>query len=83
MVEGVVEHGLDADLISHVGYEVGGPAGRGSPNSGNKSTPKTVARACASSSWFAAAHLAVRAPLRHTETAPSRPTALSTVPINT
>ena len=42
MIKAVLERGLAAELTSHVGYEVGDPAGRGSPNSRNGSTPKTV-----------------------------------------
>lgn len=33
MIKAVLERGLAAELTSHVGYEVGDPAGRGSPNS--------------------------------------------------
>lgn len=43
MVKAVLERGLTAELSDHVGYEKGDPAGRGSPNSRNGSTPKTVA----------------------------------------
>ena len=43
LVKAVLERGLDAELTSHVGYERGDPAGRGSPNSRNGTTPKTVA----------------------------------------
>jgi len=42
MVRAALERGLRAELTSHVGYEKGDPAGRGSPNSRNGSTPKTV-----------------------------------------
>jgi len=38
----VQERGLAAELTGHVGYEVGDPAGRGSSNSRNGHTPKTV-----------------------------------------
>ena len=43
MIKAVLERGLDAELTDHLGYERGDPAGRGSPNSRNGSTPKTVA----------------------------------------
>ena len=43
MIRAVLERGLAAELTSHLGYEVGDPAGRGSPNSRNGHTPKTVA----------------------------------------
>jgi putative transposase len=43
MVKAVLERGLQAELTDHLGYEKGDPAGRGSPNSRNGSTPKTVA----------------------------------------
>ncbi len=43
LVKAVLERGLDAELTGHVGYERGDPAGRGSPNSRNGTTPKTVA----------------------------------------
>jgi len=42
LVKAVLERGLDAELTDHLGYERGDPAGRGSPNSRNGSTPKTV-----------------------------------------
>jgi putative transposase len=42
MIKAVLERGLAAELTGHLGYEVGDPAGRGSPNSRNGSTPKTV-----------------------------------------
>src|SRR5680860_1711479 len=42
MIKAVLEHGLDAELTDHLGYERGDAAGRGSPNSRNGSTPKTV-----------------------------------------
>jgi putative transposase len=43
LVKAVLERGLAAELTGHLGYEKGDPAGRGSPNSRNGSTPKTVA----------------------------------------
>ena len=43
MIKAVLERGLQAELTDHLGYEKGDPAGRGSPNSRNGSTPKTVA----------------------------------------
>lgn len=43
LVKAVLERGLAAELSGHLGYERGDPAGRGSPNSRNGSTPKTVA----------------------------------------
>src|SRR6186713_968517 len=43
MIKAVLERGLAAELTGHVGYERGDPAGRGSPNSRNGTTPKTVA----------------------------------------
>ena len=42
LVRAVLERGLAAELSDHLGYEKGDPAGRGSPNSRNGSTPKTV-----------------------------------------
>src|SRR5215212_3170129 len=42
MVKAVLERGLAAELTEHLGYERGDPAGRGSPNSRNGHTPKTV-----------------------------------------
>lgn len=41
-VKSVLERGLAAELTEHVGYEKGDPAGRGSPNSRNGFTPKTL-----------------------------------------
>ena len=43
LIKAVLERGLAAELTEHLGYEKGDPAGRGSPNSRNGSTPKTVA----------------------------------------
>jgi putative transposase len=43
MVKAVLERGLQAELTGHLGYEKGDPAGRGSPNSRNGTTPKTLA----------------------------------------
>jgi len=42
LIKAVLERGLKAELTGHVGYEQGDPAGRGSPNSRNGSTPKTI-----------------------------------------
>jgi putative transposase len=43
LIKAVLEKGLAAELSDHLGYEKGDPAGRGSPNSRNGSTPKTLA----------------------------------------
>jgi putative transposase len=43
LVKAVLERGLQAELTEHVGYEKGDPAGRGSSNSRNGTTPKTLA----------------------------------------
>ena len=43
MIKAVLERGLQAELTGHLGYEKGDPAGRGSGNSRNGTTPKTVA----------------------------------------
>jgi putative transposase len=43
MVKAVLERGLAAELTGHLGYDKGDPAGRGSPNSRNGTTPKTLA----------------------------------------
>ena len=43
MIKAVLERGLHAELADHLGYDKGDPAGRGSPNSRNGSTPKTLA----------------------------------------
>ena len=42
MVKAVLERGLAAELTGHLGYEKGDPAGRGTANSRNGSTPKTL-----------------------------------------
>lgn len=42
MIKAVLERGLAAELTGHLGYEAGDPAGRGSPNSRNGHTPKTL-----------------------------------------
>jgi putative transposase len=43
MIKAVLERGLRAELTSHLGYEKGQAAGRGSGNSRNGSSPKTLA----------------------------------------
>jgi putative transposase len=43
LIKAVLERGLQAEMTGHLGYEKGDPAGRGSPNSRNGTTPKTVA----------------------------------------
>ena len=43
LVKAVLERGLQAELTEHLGYEKGDPAGRGSPNSRNGSSAKTLA----------------------------------------
>jgi putative transposase len=43
LVKAVLERGLQAELTDHLGYEKGDPAGRGSSNSRNGSTPKRLA----------------------------------------
>jgi putative transposase len=43
MIKAVLERGMGAELTDHLGYERGDPAGKGSGNSRNGSTPKTVA----------------------------------------
>jgi putative transposase len=42
LVKAVLERGLQAELSDHLGYDKHDPAGRGSPNSRNGSTPKTL-----------------------------------------
>src|SRR3954453_20148653 len=42
LIRAVLEKGLEVERTDHLGYEAGDPAGRGSPNSRNGSTPKTV-----------------------------------------
>ncbi len=42
LIKAVLERGLAAELTDHLGYEVGDPAGRGSPNSRNGTSVKTV-----------------------------------------
>src|SRR5580693_9410595 len=43
MVKAVLERGLAAELTGHLGYEKGDPAGRGTPNSRNGTSVKTLA----------------------------------------
>nr|WP_108872151.1 IS256 family transposase [Tessaracoccus timonensis] len=43
LIKSVLERGMNAELTSHLGYEKNDPAGRGSGNSRNGTTPKTVA----------------------------------------
>ena len=42
MIKAVLERGMSAELTEHLGYERGDPAGRGSGNSRNGTTPKSV-----------------------------------------
>jgi putative transposase len=42
LVKAVLERGLQSELSAHLGYEKGDPAGRGTSNSRNGSTPKTL-----------------------------------------
>jgi putative transposase len=42
MIKAVLERGLSAELTGHLGYERGDPAGRGSGNSRNGTSPKTL-----------------------------------------
>jgi putative transposase len=42
LIKAVLERGLQAELAGHLGYAKGDPAGWGSPNSRNGSTPKTL-----------------------------------------
>lgn len=42
LIKAVLERGLQAELTADLGYEKGDPAGRGSPNSRNGTTPKTI-----------------------------------------
>ncbi len=42
LIKAVLERGLTVELTDHLGYEPGDPAGRGSPNSRNGHSPKTV-----------------------------------------
>jgi len=42
LIKAVLERGMDAELSDHLGYAKGDPAGRGSGNSRNGTTPKTV-----------------------------------------
>ena len=43
LVKAVLERGLAVELDDHLGYAKGDPVGRGSPNSRNGFTPKTLA----------------------------------------
>ena len=43
LIARVLERGMGAELSEHLGYDKGDPAGRGSPNSRNGTTPKTLA----------------------------------------
>ncbi len=42
MIKAVLERGMQAELAEHLGYDKGDPAGKGSGNSRNGTTPKTV-----------------------------------------
>lgn len=42
LVKAVLERGLQSELSAHLGYEKGDPAGRGTPNARNGSTPKML-----------------------------------------
>lgn len=42
LIKAVLQRGLAVELAEHLGYEKGDPAGRGSPNVRNGTTPKTI-----------------------------------------
>ncbi len=42
MVRGLLQAGLEVEMVEHLGYEAYDPAGRGSGNSRNGAYPKTV-----------------------------------------
>lgn len=42
LIKACLERGLESELADHLGYDKGDPAGRGSSNSRNGSTPKTL-----------------------------------------
>ena len=42
MIKAVLERGLEVEMADHLGYDRGDPAGQGSGNSRNGTTPKTV-----------------------------------------
>ncbi|TDD49013.1 IS256 family transposase, partial [Saccharopolyspora elongata] len=42
LVKAVLERGLQAEMSDHLGYDKGDPAGRGSPNSRNGTSAKTI-----------------------------------------
>ena len=42
LIKACLERGLESELADHLGYDKGDPAGRGSPNSRNGRTPKTL-----------------------------------------
>lgn len=42
MIKAVLERGMDTELTGHLGYERGDPAGNGSGNSRNGTTPKMI-----------------------------------------
>jgi putative transposase len=42
LVKAVLERGLQTEMSDHLGYDKGDPAGRGSPNSRNGSSAKTI-----------------------------------------
>jgi putative transposase len=42
MIKAVLERGLAAEQAAHLGYEKGDPAGRGTPNSRNGTSPKSI-----------------------------------------
>src|SRR5690348_8964259 len=51
LVKAVLERGLAQELTDHLGYEKGDPAGMGSPNSRNGTTPKTCRPRSGRSGW--------------------------------
>jgi putative transposase len=51
LVKAVLERGLAAELTGHLGYEKNDPAGRGSPNSRNGHSPKTLATEVGTWCW--------------------------------
>ena len=71
LVKAVLERGMDAELTSHLGYERGDRAGRGSGNSRNGTTPKTVGTRSVMWAWISRGTATPRSPQRWCPRAPA------------
>ena len=71
MIKAVLERGMKAELTDHLGYQAGDAAGRGSGNSRNGTTPKTIATEIGEVRWTSLGTVIPRSPRRWCPRAPA------------